>query len=85
MGMPVLGAGPVTPEQLRDAVAPLINHLQLAFGSDRTFWSSNYPIDKPKVALPQTISILRDVLGDQFDEPRILRDNASLVYRLTPN
>ncbi len=85
IGMPVLGAGPVTREQLRDAAAPLITDLQLAFGPDRTFWSSNYPIDKPNVTLPQTISILREVFGEQFNESRILRDNASRAYRLTPD
>ncbi|CDM77584.1 amidohydrolase family protein [Mycobacterium marinum] len=84
-GMPVLGAGARSHDELREAAAPLISHLQAAFGPERTFWSSNFPIDKPNVALPQTISILREVLGDQFDQARILRDNASRVYRLTSN
>lgn len=83
IGMSVLGLGAVPREQLRDAAAPLIGHLQRAFGPDRTFWASNYPIDKPNVALPETISILREVLGEDFDEARILRDNASRTYRIT--
>ena len=83
IGMPVLGAGPLPREHLRDLAAPLITHLQREFGPDRTLWSSNYPMDKPNVALPQTISILREVLGDDFDEARILRDNANRTYRIT--
>ena len=81
-GMSVLGTGPLPPERLRDAVAPLIIHLDEAFGPERTLWSSNYPIDKPNLALPASITILREVLGDRFDETRILRDNARRVYRI---
>jgi predicted TIM-barrel fold metal-dependent hydrolase len=84
IAMPVLGAGHLSGEQLRDVAAPLIMQLQLAFGPDRTFWSSNYPIDKPNMVLHQTISILHEVLGEGFDEVRMLRDNASRTYRLTP-
>ncbi|MEV3902751.1 amidohydrolase family protein [Mycobacterium sp. NPDC050551] len=83
LGMPVLGAGPVPRERLRDLAAPLITHLQSVFGPQRTFWSSNFPIDKPNVALPDSIWILREVLGDAFDEDAVLRDNARRVYRLS--
>jgi predicted TIM-barrel fold metal-dependent hydrolase len=82
IGMPVLGAGPRPRDQLRDGVAPLITHVQQVFGRDRTFWSSNFPIDKANIALPESISILREVLGNEFDDDRILRDNARRVYRL---
>jgi predicted TIM-barrel fold metal-dependent hydrolase len=80
--LPILGVGPLPRDQLRDAVAPLITHLAHAFGADRTFWSSNFPIDKPNVALPDSVSILREVLGDRFDDDRMLRDNARRVYRI---
>lgn len=83
LGMPVLGAGPVPRERLRDLAAPLITHLQSAFGPARTFWASNYPIDKPNAALPDSIWMLREVLGAAFDDDVILRDNARRTYRLS--
>lgn len=83
LGMPVLGAGAVPRERLRDLTAPLITHLYSVFGPQRTFWASNYPIDKPNVSLPESIWILREVLGDAFDEDAMLRDNARRVYRLS--
>jgi L-fuconolactonase len=82
IGMPILGAGPLPRDELRDAAAPLIDQLDRAFGPDRTFWSSNYPVDKPNIALPDSISILREVLGDRFDEDRMLGGNARRVYRM---
>lgn len=82
IGMPVLGAGPQPRERLRDGVAPLITHLDSAFGPDRTFWSSNFPIDKPNIALAESVSILREVLGDRFDAGKMLRDNARRIYRV---
>lgn len=83
LGMPVLGAGPVSRERLRDLAAPLISHLDAAFGPDRTFWSSNYPIDKPNLVLADGVWMLRDVLADRLDEDKMLRGNARRVYRLS--
>ena len=80
--MPVLGLGHLGREELSDAVAPLITHLGEAFGPQRTLWSSNYPIDKPNLALPDSIWILREVLGEGFDENLMLRENARRVYRI---
>lgn len=82
MGMPVLGLGPVPREQLRDAIAPLINHVETVFGSGRTFWSSNFPIDKPGVALVDGMWVLRDVLGDSLDEHAMFSANAVRAYRI---
>lgn len=81
--MPVLGLGPKPREEFRDAIAPLVTHLDQAFGADRTFWSSNYPMDKPNISLPDNVWALRQILGDQFDENRMLRDNARRVYRIS--
>jgi predicted TIM-barrel fold metal-dependent hydrolase len=81
LGMPVLGLGPLPREQFRDAISPLVTHLDRAFGPDRTFWSSNFPMDKPNVSISDTIWALRDILGDRFDVDRMLRDNARRVYR----
>ena len=57
LGMPVLGLGPMRTRKdtFRDAIAPLVTHLDQAFGPDRTFWSSNYPMDKPTISLPDTV------------------------------
>lgn len=82
LGMPVLGLGAVLREEFRDAIAPLVTHLHDVFGPDRTFWSSNYPMDKPNIPLPETIWALRQILGDRFDDARMLRDNARRVYRI---
>jgi L-fuconolactonase len=87
LGMPVLGLSPTNKrlpkEEFRDAIAPLVTHLDQAFGADRTFWSSNYPMDKPIISLPDTVWALRQILGDRFDESRMLRDNARRVYRIS--
>ncbi|WP_264013961.1 amidohydrolase family protein [[Mycobacterium] manitobense] len=83
LGMPVLGAGAVPRERLRDLAAPLIAHLYSVFGPQRSFWASNYPIDKPNVWLPDSIWMLREVLGDGFDEDAVLRDNARRTYRIS--
>lgn len=84
LGMPVLGLGPMRTrkDEFRDAIAPLVTHLDQAFGPDRTFWSSNYPMDKPNISLPDTVWALRQILGDRFDDSRMLRDNARRVYRI---
>lgn len=82
LGMPVLGLGPLPREEFSDAIAPLVTHLDEAFGPERTFWSSNYPMDKPNIALPDVIWALRQILGDRFDEDAMLRDNARRVYRI---
>jgi hypothetical protein len=37
LGMPVLGLGPLPREQFSDAIAPLVTHLDQAFGPERTF------------------------------------------------
>ena len=82
LGMPALGLGPLPREEFSDAIAPLVTHLDEAFGPERTFWSSNYPMDKPNIALPEVIWALRRILGDRFNEDRVLRDNAKRVYRI---
>ena len=83
LGMPVLGwDGPRTREQFGDAVAPLVTRTQELFGADRTMWASNYPMDKPVVALGDTVGALLDILGPDADPQRLLRENARRVYRI---
>ena len=82
MGMPVLGLGPVPRNELRDAIAPFLIHVDDVFGPERTFWSSNFPIDKPNVTLADSVWILRDVLGDRLDEDAMFRANALRTYRV---
>lgn len=69
--------------QLRDAVAPLVQHQQEVFGWERTMWGSDYPIDKAQVALPTSASILLEVLGIAADSSAahaLFADNAARVY-----
>jgi predicted TIM-barrel fold metal-dependent hydrolase len=82
MGMPVLGLGPVPRNELRDAIAPFLIHVDDVFGPERTFWSSNFPIDKPNVTLADSVWILRDVLDDRIDEDAMFRANALRTYRV---
>lgn len=65
-----------------DAVAPLVRHLHDAFGSERTMWASNYPVDKPSLGLPASIALLVEVLGSDADPDLLLRDVARRTYRI---
>ncbi len=88
LGMPLLGAevshavdiGSL--DELRDKAAPLIEHLHACFGSDRTMWASNYPIDKPGITIPASVQILAEVLGSRADYPKLLRDVAARTYHI---
>jgi L-fuconolactonase len=88
LGMPLLGlaaeADGASPSfaRLRDSLGPLIAHVQACFGPDRTLWASNFPIDKPTLALPTSLRLVFDVLGADADAERLTRRNARRVYRL---
>ncbi|TCJ28319.1 amidohydrolase family protein [Nocardioides jejuensis] len=89
LGMPVLGAevrrprtAPLDPRFV-DTVAPLIRHLHDAFGADRTMWASNFPMDKPGLGIPASITLLLDVLGSDADTDLLLRDVGRRTYRIT--
>jgi predicted TIM-barrel fold metal-dependent hydrolase len=90
LGMPLLGCETKNPAE-RDSLtlltyraAPLIEHLHTCFGSDRTMWASNYPIDKPGLTIPASIQILRDVLGAKIDLHKLLYDVAAKTYQIAP-
>ena len=80
--MPPAGSGTRATRQLRDAIAPLVTHINDTFGPHRSFWSSNFPIDKPNVSLPDSIQILREILGCTLDDRAMLVHNARDVYRI---
>lgn len=88
LGMPVMGGESRRPisaasvGEIVDRAAPLIRHLHNSFGSDRTMWASNYPIDKPGLTLPATLRVVTDVLGSDADTTRLTHDVASSVYRI---
>jgi L-fuconolactonase len=88
LGMPLLGHvdergdEPPNGSRRRDALAPLITHLEACFGPTRTLWASNFPIDKPTQTLPESLRLLLDVLGAGADLARLTRDNARRVYRI---
>ena len=92
LGMPVLGGErrrPLTAAsvgELVDRAAPLIRHLHDCFGSDRTMWASNYPIDKPGLTLGATLQIVTQVLGSDAKTTKLLHDVARATYRIAaPN
>jgi len=88
LGMPVLGNDPKVPvdtdslDVLVDRAAPLVRHLHDCFGSDRTMWASNYPMDKACLTIPASVRILTEVLGSDADLEKLLRDVARRTYRL---
>lgn len=88
LGMPLLGLAPTEPrggvsyDRLRDALSPLIAHVQRAFGPDRTMWASNFPIDKPTVSLPTSLRLVREAIGEGADLEKLIRTNAQRVYRV---
>lgn len=88
LGMPVLGDLPSVPVdagdlgQIIDRAAPLIEHLHDCFGSARTMWASNYPIDKPVHTVPASARVLLEVLGAKADPQRLFHDVAQRTYRL---
>ena len=88
LGMPILGADrsrPLTTASLGpmiDVAAPLIRHVHDVFGAERTMWASNFPIDKPELTLPATLRLVTDILGDDADLTKLVRDVARRVYRI---
>jgi L-fuconolactonase len=45
-------------------------------------WASNFPIDKPELTLSATLRPVTDVLGDEADLTKLVRDVALRVYRI---
>jgi predicted TIM-barrel fold metal-dependent hydrolase len=88
LGMPLLGSNRSRPlaadvvSAMTDQVAPLIWHVHETFGSDRTMWASNFPIDKAELTLPATLRLITDVLGADADLTKLVRDVARRVYRI---
>lgn len=88
LGMPLLGLpadgideGELS-SQARDALSPLIAHVQAAFGPDRTLWASNFPIDKPTRSLPTSLRLVSEAIGTDVDLVSLTRTNAQRVYRI---
>jgi len=83
VGLPTPPAGsPVPREQLRDLMAPLVEHTESVFGPDRTMWASNFPMDKPNTALPRAAKLLVEILGSAAQHEKLFRANAARVYRI---
>ncbi len=88
LGMPLLGSNRSRPlaadavSVMTDRVAPLVRHVHETFGSDRTMWASNFPIDKAELTLPATLRLITDVLGSEADLTKLVRDVARRVYSI---
>ncbi|MFE9790018.1 amidohydrolase family protein [Nocardia salmonicida] len=89
LGMPLLGGVPrhpygiTTAAELTDRAAPLIQHLHDCFGTNRTMWASNYPMDKPGITIPASAHLLLEVLGSDADPQQLFHDIAARTYRIT--
>lgn len=88
LGMPVLGFGfhgrPSAPsiDELCDAFRPFVGHALDVFGTERAFFASNFPMDKPSAPLEHFFGAYLK-LAEEFGPaaPRaLLRENALRFY-----
>jgi predicted TIM-barrel fold metal-dependent hydrolase len=87
LGMPILGwrapvGRGVTRAEAIESMRPVVTHTEESFGPGRTMWASNYPMDKPIVALPEAVGMLAEILGDTADAAAVFAGTARRVYRV---
>lgn len=88
LAMPVLGfdfhrrASPPSSDELCAAFRPLVHHALDVFGAERSFFASNFPMDRPSVPMPTLFAAyLRLAREHRSSAPRALfRDNALRFY-----
>ncbi len=88
LGMPVLGFGfhrrpsPPSVEELSDTFRPFIGHALAVFGTERAFFASNFPMDKPSAPLGHFFDAYARLATEVGPAaPRaLLRDNALRFY-----
>ncbi|MCX4246065.1 amidohydrolase family protein [Paraliomyxa miuraensis] len=91
MFMPPVGwdlhgrSAPVTTAQVRDALAPFVEHALACFGVERCMFASNFPMDKVSLGFERLYDAYRElVAGRPLAEQRALfHDNALACYRLS--
>jgi L-fuconolactonase len=90
MFMPVLGWGlhgrtaPVTIAQLRDALAPFVEHALACFGVERCMFASNFPMDKVSLGFERLYDAYRELVAARplAEQRALFHDNALRVYAL---
>lgn len=90
MFMPVVGWGlhgrsaPVSTEQVRDALAPFVEHAIACFGVERCMFGSNFPMDKVSLGFERLYDAYRQLVSErpEAEQRALLHDNALRLYRL---
>ena len=93
LGMPVLGfafhrrPSPPSIDELCDAFRPFIRHALDVFGTERAFFASNFPIDKPSAPLGHFFGAYLKLATERGPAaPRVLlRENALRFYACGEN
>ncbi len=88
MFMPVLGwelhrrSAPVTLEQVRDALAPFVEHAIECFGVERCMFASNFPMDKVSLSFERLYDAYRMLVASrpETEQRALFRDNALRFY-----
>ncbi|MGH8517939.1 MAG: amidohydrolase family protein [Panacagrimonas sp.] len=88
LGMPVHGfdfhrrPSPPSVDELADAYRPFIGHALDVFGTERAFFASNFPMDKPSAPLAHFFGAYLELAKERGAEaPRaLLRENALRFY-----
>jgi predicted TIM-barrel fold metal-dependent hydrolase len=90
LGMPICGFGfhkrdtPVGSEELAQAWAPYIETCIEVFGSGRSMFESNFPVDKSSCDYPTLWNAFKRLAAgaSQEEKARLFRDNARAFYKL---
>ena len=86
--MPVVGWGlhgrttPVTTAQVRDALAPFVEHALRSFGPERCMFASNFPMDKVSLGFEQLYDAYRELVASRpvAEQRALFHDNALRYY-----
>jgi L-fuconolactonase len=86
LAFPILGLpdGVWGRERIADTMRPLIDHTQDSFGTDRTLFGSNFPMDKALAAYADVVGALVDVLEPRGNDvlAAVFAGNARRIYSL---
>lgn len=92
MFMPIVGwdlhhrRAPVSTAQIRDALAPFVEHALACFGVERCMFASNFPMDKVSLGFPSLFDAYRELVAarPQAEQRALFHDNAMRAYDLEP-
>lgn len=90
MFMPVVGwdlhgrSAPVSTAQVRDALAPFVEHALRCFGPERCMFASNFPMDKVSLGFEQLYDAYRELVAarPEPEQRALFHDTAVRCYRL---